>query len=477
MTNTDKLSELFFQCYKINPEDILKLPGSGSARRYYRMISKEISVIGAFNADISENEAFIYFSRHFKKIGLSVPEIIAYNKSSGIYIIEDLGDTTLFSLLSNNRETETLGNYYKQSLANLVKFQTDGFRNLNLSYCYPRKEFDAQSIQWDLNYFKYYFLKTSGIHFDEQKLENSFQHLINDLLQAPKNYFMYRDFQSRNIMIRNKETFFIDYQGGRKGPLAYDVVSLLYQARANLSEDFRHEMLEFYIQEISKKLNSDIIRSFKDHYKEFILIRLLQVLGAYGYRGYFQGKSHFISSIPFALRILETLCKTASFRTEYDYLLSVLREVEEMDIPDTTGSNNKLAIRISSFSYKQGIPADYSGNGGGYVFDCRALPNPGREDKYKNLTGRDQEVIDYLKASNQVNIFFEQVFKLVDQSIENYLKRGFSNLMVNFGCTGGQHRSVYCAEKLNDHIKSKFGIKTHLVHTQLSGDKYGKNTL
>ena len=357
-------------------------------------------------------------------------------------------------------------NLYKKSLSELIKFQLTAGKGINYKLCYPRKSFDKQSMLWDLNYFKYYFLKLADIPFDEQELENNFHSFINILLQADSNYFMYRDFQSRNIMIHENSPCFIDYQGGRKGALQYDVASLLFQVRAEMPNNIREELLDYYINQLKNKIDVDE-KKFKKHYYAFVYLRLLQVMGAYGFRGLYEKRTHFVQSIPFAIKNLKYLLENHHLPEELSELNSVLKKLATSGKFDIlTQSQNKLVISVNSFSFKKVHPTDMSGNGGGFTFDCRALPNPGRYEKYKSFTGKDKIVIDYLKNKTEVKEFEKNVFKVVDQSIEKYIERRFTNLMINFGCTGGQHRSVFFAEKLTKHIKSKYQIEVVLKHCE-----------
>lgn len=465
-----KLIELFEKWADEKSISFIPLPRSGSNRKYFRIISKSISAIGVFNPDKRENEAFVYLSKHFIKSGLNVPRIYSKSLSENLFLIEDLGDTTLFRLLTNSTSyfsEEQLLNI-KNALKELPKFQIIGSRNLDYSKCYPRAAFDLQSIMWDLNYFKYYFLKLSGLNFNEQKLEEDFQTLAKYLLNADNEFFMYRDFNSRNIMIKENQFYFIDYQGGRKGPLQYDVASFLYSSKLNFNESLRNKLLEHYLESVSdyKKVNK---KEFLKYYNEFALIRILQMLGAYGYRGYYEGKTHFITSIPFAVKNLKSVIKKIKLKIpELRKCLNVIIQSEKFSATTKPeSSSNKLTVRINSFSYRDKIPTDFTGNGGGFVFDCRAIPNPGRLEKYRTLTGKDLPVKKFLETQPEVKRFLKESFDIVEQSVTNYIERGWTDLMVNYGCTGGQHRSVYCAEKLAEYLKDKYDINISLTHTKL----------
>jgi aminoglycoside/choline kinase family phosphotransferase len=399
-----------------------------------------------------------------------VPEILAEDKEDICYLQTDLGDKTLFSLLPHDPAVTRFGpeviDLYKKVLDVLPEFQVKAAQNLDFEVCYPRHAFDKQSMMWDLNYFKYYFLKTFDVAFDEQKLEDDFEVFTRQLLNAPSDYFLYRDFQSRNIMVVGGNPFFIDFQGGRRGALQYDIASLLFDAKASIPFDQRVELLDHYVQAISKHVSIDQ-KQFKEQYYNFVFIRIFQALGAYGFRGGVERKTLFLQSIPYALRNIKWLAENNLFPKNTPHLTKVLDQLVDR-APDHISPKKKegLTVQVYSFSYKRGIPLDDSGNGGGFVFDCRALPNPGRFDQYKTLSGLDAPVIDFLKKEKAVYEFIENAKKLTDASISNYIERGFSNLMVGFGCTGGQHRSVYCAEHLSKYITDNHPVKVELIHNE-----------
>lgn len=448
-----------------------QLPLSGSARKYFRLQSKNKSAIGVYNPDKKENSAFLAFTRHFLSHGLSVPEIYATGQDQSIYLLQDLGDSTLYQKVTNRdadsplpAEVELL---YRKAITELLKFQIVAGKDLDYSYCYPRPKFDRQSIMWDLHYFKYYFLKPNGIIFDEQLLEDDFNLLADYLEKVPSNYFMFRDFQSRNIMVNGDKLYFIDYQGGRKGALQYDLASLLFQAKAGLSHAFREEMLRHYLDVLKKYITVDDVE-FTRQYYGFVLVRLLQVAGAYGFRGYFEKKAHFLQSIPYVLKQMKWYIDNVNLPVSIPELKTVMKQIAQLkiDIPSVQDSIG-LAVSVNSFSYKNGIPVDYTGNGGGFVFDCRSLPNPGRFQEYKSLTGKDKPVIDFLKGNPEVEHFLSNIFGIVDQSVKLYLDRKFNYLQINFGCTGGQHRSVYCATRLSDHLLSSYPVNVIQKHFQI----------
>lgn len=464
------VSDLFSGWYGAEPDSITPLPPSGSNRQYYRIRYKDKSVVAAFNPDVRENLAFLKLSYHFYELGLPVPKVLAEDTNTHCYLLTDLGDTTLFSLLPKRNKPEKLDDHimslYKKSIALLPAFQIDAAKNLDFSICYPRHAFDRHSMMWDLNYFKYYFLKISGIQFDEQLLEDDFERFTAHLTQTPANYFMYRDFQSRNIMIVNDSPYYIDYQGGRKGPLAYDIASLLYDAKANIPVEQREELLDHYIDQLEKKIAIDR-KEFKLSFYDFVLMRIMQALGSYGFRGGVEKKPLFLASVPFALKNLSWLVENDHLPKNIPHLGSLIEKIAGINPSEILSPPPKgLTVKVCSFSYKKGIPADNSGNGGGFVFDCRALPNPGRQEAFKILTGKDPEVIHYLESQGSVRDFIDAAGALVKPAVENYLERNFSSLLVCFGCTGGRHRSVYCAERLGKMLKERYNAKVVVQHME-----------
>ncbi len=473
-TRLDLLNDLFNRWCGENVTSINKLPVSGSIREYYRITGERSVAIGTINSDRSENEAFIEFSRHFRSMGLAVPHIYLVDLDNNAYLQEDLGDTTLFDYLirarDNGRFPESLKELYKSVLLELQRFQITGSDGLNYSVCYPRSAFDRQSMLWDLSYFKYYFLKLAAIPFNEQELEDDYNTLIDYLLEQETEYFLYRDFQSRNILIRDNRPFFIDYQGGRKGALQYDVASLLYDAKADIPPEVRVELLEYYLEKLDQ-YPSVKKEGFRESFYPYVLIRVMQAMGAYGFRGFYEKKRHFLQSIPYALNQLKWIMENVKIEIDLPVLLKVLRELP--DSPKLRKFREKgerkstLTVFINSFSFTHGIPDDPHGHGGGFVFDCRALTNPGRIEKYKKLTGKDKEVIEFLGGEEDVEEFLINAFSLVDQSVDNYEERNFSSLTVNFGCTGGQHRSVFCAERLAEHLHENQTVRITLWHREL----------
>ncbi len=442
------------------------LPSSGSNRKYYRLTSDGVSLIGVRGESRDENRTFIRLAHHFREKGLNVPEVLSVSNDEIFYIQQDLGDTILFDAIRGGRLTGVFSHDEKEllhkTIALLADFQVKGAEGLDFNFCYPLPEFDRRSIHWDLNYFKYNFLKTTGMDFREDLLEDDFEKLTVQLLQEQTETFLYRDFQSRNVMLVDGMPYFIDFQGGRKGPVYYDVASFLWQAKANFPDELRDELTQTYIRSLQKWMPVNET-AFKEQLQLFVLFRTLQVLGAYGFRGYFEKKPHFIQSIPFALNNLRELLKKGF--GEYPYLHEVLTEMTELkQFADTR--KRTLEVRVFSFAYKKGIPNDTSGNGGGYVFDCRAINNPGKFERYNNVNGLDEPVIKFLEEEGEITEFLDNIYPLVDRHVQRYIDRGFTDLMISFGCTGGQHRSVYAAQRVAEHISKHFKVKVSLVHRE-----------
>ncbi len=477
MTNKEiisTLSALFKQWANEAVQKIDTLPRSGSDRQYFRLHGATRTAIGAYNPDERENRAFIGFTKHFYDKNICVPQIYNEDLLQHIYLLQDLGDSTLFHQLQAARKANTFPDlvipFYKKALTQLAFLQIEGGKELDYDLCYNKSTFDRQSILWDLNYFKYYFLKLTKTTFNEQALEDNFHAFADDLLATDSDYFLFRDFQSRNIMLHNDELYFIDYQGGRKGALQYDVASLLWQAKADLPYSLREELLDFYIQTASQYIDIDK-NIFIQKYYSYVLVRCLQVLGAYGFRGLYEKRMHFITSISFALKNLTWLLEHAPL-PDLPVLRNALERMLKSDTvlsfstPKPLPEKTNLTVSIKSFSYKRGIPDDTSGNGGGFVFDCRAIHNPGRYEPYKKLTGRDLPVQQFLLEKSDILSFLNHVFSIVDSSVEMYLSRNFTHLAVNFGCTGGQHRSVYSADTLAKHLKEKYDVNVQVEHVE-----------
>lgn len=453
------------------------MPASGSNRRYFRMVGATHRCVATVNDDVRENEAFVALARHFKQHGLPVPEVYLFAQDHKCYLQQDLGDTTLYGYAYDRKRAghgfdDTMMSLYKRVLAHLLQFQTAG-ESLDYSVCYPRAAFDRQSMQWDLNYFKYFFLKLAHVPFDEQLLEDDFQRLMDYLLDDDYSFFLYRDFQGRNIMLDEHQNMsFIDFQGGRRGPLQYDVASLLYSSKSDLPDVVRAELLQYYIDIALPVIvaHGGTADTFRQRYYAFALLRIMQAMGAYGYRGYFERKDYFLKSIPLAGNNVRRIIDGHPLGVELPHLMKVLRDLCDSTLvlgvePDSVPSG-RLKVRVCSFSYRNGIPSDESGNGGGHVFDCRALPNPGRYPEYRTMTGMDAPVVEFMRQHHEVDDFLDSVQKIVFQSVEQYMSRHFSNLMVSFGCTGGQHRSVYCAERMAERLRKAFDCDIVLQHVQ-----------
>jgi aminoglycoside/choline kinase family phosphotransferase len=474
LTKLELLNHLFDQWCGEPAVSINKLPASGSPREYYRITGTGSVAIGAINHDREENEAFIEFSRHFRKLGLAVPEIYLVDLDRNIYLQEDLGDLSLFdhlvSVRDNGNFPEDLTAVYRTVLTELQKFQITGAEGLDYGKCYPRSSFDRQSMQWDLSYFKYYFLKLAGIPFNEQKLEDDYNTLIDYLLAQDTDHFLYRDFQSSNILLRDGKPYFIDYQGGRKGALQYDVASLLYDSKADIPPSAREELLEHYISVLAAYPNVDP-GAFRNSYYPYVLIRIMQAMGAYGFRGFYEKKTHFLQSIPYALNDLRWILENVELNIQVPTLLKVFKSLLSASklkrFRDRASRQPTLTVSINSFSYKHGIPEDPSGHGGGYVFDCRVITNPGKLEEFRELTGKERAVSEYLEQQDDVYEFLSNAISLVDMSVDRYESMNFARLMVSFGCTGGQHRSVYCAEKLAEHLRDSQNVRITLWHREL----------
>jgi len=468
----DVLKTLFEQHFHSPVLRVRPLQGQlgGSGRKIIRLANEKSTAIGILYDVREENVAFLEFSRHFRKHGLPVPEIYAEDLDHGAYLEEDLGDTSLFEFLSKNRTGESIApqaiEAYRRAIVVLPRFQVEAGRDLNYKVCYPRDSFDRQSIAWDLNYFKYYFLRLAGITFNEQALEQDFSRLTKFLLAADRDYFLYRDFQSRNIMLRDGQPYFLDYQGGRRGALQYDVASLLYDAKADLSPELRQQLLDHYLETLVGFI--DLKRDkFLHYYYAYVYVRIMQALGAYGFRGFYERKALFLQSVPYALKNLRWLLHNVTLPVALPALIEAFHGMLASEKLQCLASEaDSLVVRIFSFSFHRGLPKDETGNGGGFIFDGRSLPNPGREEQFQTLTGKDAPVTDYLNRQESVHQFLASVMSLVDASVSNYQQRGFKNLMVSFGCTGGQHRSVYLAEQLAKHLRSR-SVEVVVRHREL----------
>jgi aminoglycoside/choline kinase family phosphotransferase len=454
----DRVARLFARQYGAPPASISAVAADGSARRYFRMPTPEGgTVIGGYGSDRRENRAFLSFSSSFRTAGLPVPEILAENRRQGIWLEEDLGDDSLFDLLAAARSEsgafpDEMLELYSAVVRILPRFQVDGGRVVNFRVAYPRRAFDRQSMAWDLNYFKYHFLKLAHVSFDEARLERDFSKLLRFLLEADREHFMYRDFQSRNIMVRAGEPWFIDYQGGRRGALQYDVASLLYDAKADLPSGVREALLHCYVEALEEVAGVDAA-TFMVHYRGFVLIRIMQAMGAYGYRGFFERKPRFLQSVPYAARNISDFLEEG-LPVPLPELEAVFSRIARRwaDDESQNGQESALRVDVTSFSYRTGYPEDRAGHGGGYVFDCRGISNPGRRAEFVHMNGLDDPVASFLEAQPEATSFWEGVRRLTESHVEAYRRRSFSSLSIGFGCTGGQHRSVYFAERLTRHL-------------------------
>ena len=472
----ERLVSLYEQSYGAEPEGISSFSGSASNRRYYRLSGKAGSCIGAIGTEEAENKAFITIARHFREKGIPVPEVKAVSADGMAYVQEDLGDLLLSDMVASTLKS---GGFEKDSeltrllcrtVSLLPKIQFDGAAGLDFSVCYPQPSFDRRMIMFDLNYFKYCFLKPSGLEFNEVLLQDDFERLADDLLQDEQETFLYRDFNARNVMIKDGEPYFIDFQGGRRGPLYYDVASFVWQARARYPQWLKEMMVGSYLEALAGYVH--VCREdFDRTLRLFRLFRTLQVLGAYGFRGLIEHKAQFVVSISPALADLRQLLEEPF--EKYPYLSETLRRMASLPrFSEPECGMQGLEVKIYSFSFKKGVPQDMSGNGGGYVFDCRSIHNPGRYEPYKKLTGMDEPVIRFLEDDGEIIGYLDHVYGVVDPHVETYRKRGFTHLMVSFGCTGGQHRSVYCAEHLASHLAGKYpDVRVRLIHREQGVDR------
>lgn len=463
----EKIKKEYENCFHTKPE-VEKLQQSGSERIYFRTSANGGTQIATYGINIPENNAFVYLCNHFFEKALPVPQLFCV--SDEIYFQQDLGDVSLLNILESEGYTENVLNLFKKSLKRLAQLQVRGHEGLDYSKCLTNREFGSQAILADLLYFKYYFLDTLAKPYDKQQLIDEFEQFARELSQTGFRYFMFRDFQSRNIMISDGEPYFIDFQGGMLGAPQYDVASMLWQAKANLPDQWKDELLEYYIGSLQAEIGNQIDRTaFGGHYYGYVLIRLLQVLGAYGFRGLFERKAHFLVSIPLALRNLKQFLQHHPINKKYTEFNRVIRycisdETLDKFTPVQATPDTALTVTINSFSYRNGIPADPSDHGGGFVFDMRGILNPGRFEEYKQLSGLDKPVIEFLEQRTEMPVFLNAVYSMIDISVTDYIKRNFDSLMISFGCTGGQHRSVYAAEALARHLRNKFKVKVHLNH-------------
>jgi aminoglycoside/choline kinase family phosphotransferase len=480
---TTELSRLFTEQFGEEPQQTKLLPASGSDRRYVRLSAGNKSAIGAYNPYKNENNTFFYFTRVFTKYGLPVPELLGQSPNKETYLLEDLGNTSLFQIIEQEGHSDRVKSLLKKSIDQLVRFHWEASREIDYSICFSAKTFDRQQIFSDLLYFKYYFADLLKINYDRPALLEELEEWSKTLGAARPQTFMYRDFQSRNIHVKNEEVFFIDYQGGMLGLPQYDLASLLWQARAQFSDDWKNELLNYYFTALSALPEKPGLNEteFRRTYLDCVLLRILQTLGAYGFRGLMERKPHFVKSIKPALKQLAAFLDTYPHLPVYNELRKLLGEMVKPEIiarfeNDSYDSENKnkLKVQVYSFSYKKGMPADISGHGGGFVFDCRGILNPGRFEAYKSITGKDNAVIEFLEGKTLMPNFMENVYGVVDISIEDYLKRGFDHLSISFGCTGGQHRSVYAAEAMVRHLRDRYGLDAEIIHLEQDKHKIGR---
>jgi aminoglycoside/choline kinase family phosphotransferase len=471
------LKQLFERHFYSAPTSVLPLQANlgGSGRKIIRLRNAEQSAIGILYGVREENVAFLEFSRAFRRNGLPVPQIYEEDLERGAYLEEDLGDQTLYHFLTENRQGDDIApgviEAYRKVIAIQPRFQVEMRNKINYKACYPRASFDRQSIAWDLNYFKYYFLRLAGVPFSEQALEDDFSKLTKFLLEADRNYFLYRDFQSRNVMLVEGEPYFLDYQGGRKGALQYDIASLLFDSKADLPPVLREELLEYYLARLATFLPVDR-EAFLHYYFGFVYVRLMQALGAYGFRGFYENKPVFLQSVPYALKNIRWLLHNVNLPVELPALMAAFTAMlgsEKLQL--IAKESDRLTVRITSFSFHRGPLKDEGGHGGGFVFDARSMPNPGRLEEFKPLTGKEAAIGDYLERQESVHQYWANVVALVDSAVANYQERGFKSLAVSFGCTGGRHRSVYFAEKLAKHLRESGNVDVLVRHRELDGSE------
>ncbi len=462
------LTGMYADIYGCAPAVIVPVSAEGSSRRYWRLSAPNCqSLIGCHDPDTAENQAFFYIADILGKAGVNVPKVVASSDSGTEYLQTDLGTESLFGIIkSYGVESPYVTRIATETMRQLAIMHYAGGTTVDFSKCYPRPAMDARAVMWDLNYFKYCFLKLSSATTDEDRLQNDFERLASIITSNTETVLIMRDCQSRNIMIRDSAPWLIDFQGARRGPAAYDIASFAWQARAGFSPAQRHDIVQAYIK-AARQYPDFNEHKFYNSLPICILLRMLQVLGAYGFRGYIERKSAFITPVPHALALLSELMCQHDF-PELPYLAKVLRQLIEDPVFAPEAPRTRLIVEISSFSYKKGIPADNSGNGGGFVFDCRAIHNPGRYEQYRKLTGRDRDVIEFLESQSEMPQYMEQIYRITSLSVEKYIQRGFTHLCVHFGCTGGQHRSVYAAQHLAEYLSSKYGVEVHLKHREQS---------
>ncbi|MCU0367113.1 MAG: phosphotransferase [Bacteroidales bacterium] len=452
------------------PETITRLPRSGSDRIYFRLHSRGEHVIGAFNPGREENDAFVGFTNHFRSKGLSVPEIYVYYPDEKVYFLEDLGDTNLFTWLAQrsdeerfNEETEAL---FLNIASDLVRIQTEGIKGLDLALCYPHRSFDRQSIVWDLNYYKYMFLKLIAAPFNETRLERDFEALTLFLLEAGQEYFLFRDFQTANIMIRDGKPWYIDYQGGRLGAPQYDIASLIYDAKAYIPENIRRKTLERHL-DLFAAATGRSRSSLAKYSGAFTLVRLMQALGAFGYRGLHENKPTFTESIVPAVELMNDLLAGEQVEIDLPELKKASAAVPaQRKYRILAHYQNLLKINIESFSYVRGKTLTYD-NGGGFVFDCRGLRNPATMPDLVDLTGNDHELAEFFGNDEEAIAFAGDCVSIIRNSLPMIRGKGVSEINIAFGCVGGRHRSVWCAGRVAAMLTAMPGVTVTLSHREL----------
>jgi aminoglycoside/choline kinase family phosphotransferase len=466
----DELLSLLFREYTGNsPENLVVLPKSGSDRIYLRMTRGDFSVLGVWNPNRKENDAFTGFASHFKSIGLRVPGVYKYLPEEMVYLTEDLGDLDLVTWVMQNRGNPTgqekILEIYRKVLRELVRFQFEADTELDYGLCYPRKKFDRSSVMWDLYYFKYMFLKLSGTGFNEQLLEDDFMKIVSEIENVTTEGFLYRDFQSRNIMIKDDLPWFIDFQGGRKGAPHYDVASLLLDPYVELEKQLHDRLLDYYlsllrIDNIGKK------NDFITEYRIFGVVRLLQALGAYGFRGLYERKPGFTDSIPPAVRQLNRIFELKEIRDMLPELSQIVNSLYNKWGRSETDGRKKTTVIIESFSFRKGIPETFIAEGG-FMFDCRHLTDPYEYEELRLLNGKDKKVIDFFDGKKDIQGMVGNAYHLIIGSLESSGIEKFSTLRVCFGCYSGRHRSVYCAETVASMLKGKKYAEVLVYHNEI----------
>lgn len=452
------------------PGIITRLPQSGSDRVYFRLLYGDEHVIGAYNPSREENDAFVGFSNHFRSKGLPVPEIYVYYPDERVYFLEDLGDSNLFTWLAQrsdeerfNQETEAL---FLTVASDLVRIQTEGIKGLDLSLCYPHRSFDRQSMVWDLNYYKYMFLKLIGAPFNEIKLERDFEALTRFLLDAGQEYFLFRDFQTANIMIRDGKPWYIDYQGGRLGAPQYDIASLVYDAKAYIPSGIREKTLERHL-DLFAAATGKPRESLAKYSGAFTLIRLMQALGAFGFRGLHENKPTFSESIVPAVELMNDLLWGGKLHIDLPELTKASESVPlQRKYRILSHYQELVKINIESFSYVRGRSVNYD-TGSGFVFDCRGLRNPVLESDLRERTGLDPEVAEFFGNDDEAVAFAGDCSNIIRNTLPMMRRKGILEIHAAFGCVGGQHRSVWCAARVASMLSAMPGVTVTVNHTGL----------